>query len=193
MAPTTRVDRSELISLGEVTPNNVGQLRKLNAVIFPVAYSDKFYAGVLETPALARLGPSQWRVGCVRALAGADGDGRRHTGYFNDCAVAAVCVRKEPQPDKTVHLYIMTLGVLAPYRHLGVGAALLAYVHELAAQTPLVTSVYLHVQAGNDEALRFYTRHGFAVAETVPDYYKNVTPTEAMVLRKPLGAAVAKA
>ena len=50
------VASSELVSLGEVTPNNVGQLRKLNAVIFPVPYSDRFYACVLEVPALARLG-----------------------------------------------------------------------------------------------------------------------------------------
>jgi len=53
-------DRS-LISLGEVTPNNLGQLKKLNAVIFPVPYTDKFYTSVLEAPLYSRIGT------CTRA------------------------------------------------------------------------------------------------------------------------------
>ena len=44
------------ISLGDVTPNNVGQLRKLNQAIFPVNYGDKFYQDVLEVGELAKLG-----------------------------------------------------------------------------------------------------------------------------------------
>ena len=111
------------------------------------------------------------------------------SAYFNDCPVGAVCVRKEQQPDKTHHLYIMTLGVLAPYRNLGIGKALLEYVWSLVRQTPQTTSVYLHVQAGNDEALRFYKNHGFEIVGTVPDYYKNTTPTEAHIVRKIVGGA----
>ena len=44
------------IDLGEVTPNNIGQLKRLNSVIFPVAYSEQFYKNVLEVGEFAKLG-----------------------------------------------------------------------------------------------------------------------------------------
>ncbi|KAI2530911.1 NAA50 isoform 9 [Pan troglodytes] len=36
------------IELGDVTPHNIKQLKRLNQVIFPVSYNDKFYKDVLE-------------------------------------------------------------------------------------------------------------------------------------------------
>lgn len=42
--------------------------------------------------------------------------------YYNDVPVAAVACRLEPNPDGvTSKVYIMTLGVLAQYRHAGIG------------------------------------------------------------------------
>ncbi|CAG8660666.1 15614_t:CDS:1, partial [Acaulospora morrowiae] len=34
------------IALGDVTPNNLGQLKRLNSVLFPVNYSERFYKDV---------------------------------------------------------------------------------------------------------------------------------------------------
>lgn len=36
------------IDIADVTPNNVGQLRKLNSVLFPVRFSERWYKDVLE-------------------------------------------------------------------------------------------------------------------------------------------------
>lgn len=44
------------IELGDVTPHNLKQLRRLNQVVFPVIYNDKFYRDVLEAGELAKLG-----------------------------------------------------------------------------------------------------------------------------------------
>jgi len=44
------------LSLGDVTPNNIGQLKTINSVIFPVYYNDKFYKNVLESGEFAKLG-----------------------------------------------------------------------------------------------------------------------------------------
>ena len=32
--------------------------------------------------------------------------------------------------------------------------------------------VYLHMQTSNEDAKRFYERHGFLIEDTIPDYYR---------------------
>jgi hypothetical protein len=49
------ISRSK-IELGDVTPHNIKQLKRLNQVVFPVSYNDKFYKDVLEAGELAKLG-----------------------------------------------------------------------------------------------------------------------------------------
>ena len=44
------------IELGEITVHNLKQLKKLNQVVFPVSYNDKFYKDIPDVGPLARLG-----------------------------------------------------------------------------------------------------------------------------------------
>ena len=101
--------REELVALGEVTPNNVGQLRKLNSVIFPVAYTDKFYTAVLETPALARIGTATsrerarrrtvrggWTAGSWTDRAIQAGRPRGPVCQLGPCTMWRACVAKAP-------------------------------------------------------------------------------------------------
>ncbi|EPQ31572.1 uncharacterized protein PFL1_00905 [Pseudozyma flocculosa PF-1] len=180
------------IDVADLTPNNLGQLRKLNSVLFPVSYSERFYKDVLD-PDVASI--------CK-------------LGLFNDIAVSNVCCRFEADGNDAVKVYIATLGVLAPYRRLGLATALIQHVLKAAgpgstveltdkdAPQPApkkdkngkeikpeavkvqkkVSAVYLHVQTSNDEARAFYEKLGFKVTQTIDSYYRRIQPASAWVL-----------
>uniref|UniRef100_A0A3B5K2Z9 N-alpha-acetyltransferase 50 n=1 Tax=Takifugu rubripes TaxID=31033 RepID=A0A3B5K2Z9_TAKRU len=125
------------IELGDVTPHNIKQLKRLNQVIFPVSYNDKFYKDVLEVGELAKL------------------------AYFNDIPVGAVCCRVDHSQNQK-RLYIMTLGCLAPYRRLGIGTKMLNHVLNICEKDGTFDNIYLHVQINNESAIDFYQRRAFA-------------------------------
>ncbi|KAJ8913031.1 hypothetical protein NQ315_002047 [Exocentrus adspersus] len=108
----------ENIELGNVTPHNIKQLKKLNSVVFPVSYNDKFYKDVLEAGELAKL------------------------AYYNDIVVGAVCCRIDTS-EKTRRLYIMTLGCLYPYRRLGIGTLMVQHVLNYVEQDGNFDSIFL--------------------------------------------------
>jgi len=147
--------------LGDVTPHNIKQLKRLNQVIFPVTYNDKFYIDVLEVGELAKL------------------------AYFNDIVVGAVCCR-EDKSDGQKRLYIMTLGCLAPYRRLGIGSEMLKHVLKICEQDGTYDNVYLHVQVNNESAIAFYDKFDFKIVEKKENYYKRIEPADAYVLQKDL-------
>uniref|UniRef100_UPI003526C393 Glutathione S-transferase class-mu 26 kDa isozyme,N-alpha-acetyltransferase 50 n=1 Tax=Schistosoma japonicum TaxID=6182 RepID=UPI003526C393 len=155
------VMKGSRIELGDVTPHNIKQLKRLNQVIFPVSYNDKFYKDVLEVGELAKL------------------------AYFNDIAVGAVCCRVDHSQNQK-RLYIMTLGCLAPYRRLGIGTKMLNHVLNICEKDGTFDNIYLHVQISNESAIDFYRKFGFEIIETKKNYYKRIEPADAHVLQKNL-------
>ncbi len=126
-----------------------------------MVYHHKFYKDVLEAGELAKL------------------------AYYNDIVVGAVCCRVDVSSEPGWRkLYIMTLGCLASYRRLGVGARMLAHVMDLVEGDGNFDSVFLHVQTNNESALSFYRRQGFEVVDTKEEYYKRIQPADAHVLEK---------
>ncbi len=148
------------VAFGPLTEANVDQVRSINRAIFPVNYPERVYQDMLA-------------CGPVTQLALADGG----------AVVGAVGCRLEAAPGGP-RLAVMTLCVLAPYRGGGIGSALLRRALAACAEVaPEAAEAYLHVQQGNDDALRFYARHGFEVGETVENYYRRIDPPHAVVLR----------
>ncbi len=78
-------------------------------------------------------------------------------------------------------IYIMTLGVLAVYRRLGVASALLEHVLKVAREKG-VKQVFLHAWTQNDDGIKFYEKHGFTITEKLPGYYKTLNPPDGIVL-----------
>ncbi len=73
----------------------------------------------------------------------------------------------------------MTLGCLAPYRRLGIGRQLLNHILSIVREDGKFTSVCLHVQINNEDAIEFYKAHGFEIKATRENYYQKVTPADA--------------
>ncbi|KAI6203486.1 N-alpha-acetyltransferase 50 [Aphelenchoides besseyi] len=147
------------IELGDITQHNLLQVKRLNEAVFPVTYNERFYQEVVERSELAKI------------------------VYFNDCVVGAVCCRLETK-DNEKKLYIMTLGVLAPYRRFGIGGMLLNYVLGLCDRDAQIKNVALHVQINNESALNFYENFGFKKSGTIEKYYKKIEPNAAFLVEK---------
>ncbi len=113
--------------------------------------------------------------------------------YVNEMVAGTVSCRVETRVDGRRRLHIAVLAVLAAYRNFGLGSALVRRVLRAAREdtksgSPIVEA-FLHVQVGNDDALRFYASLGFERAPGVfPAHYVGVEPNDALLLRKWLGA-----
>lgn len=47
--------------LGDITPNNLGQVKVLHKTLFPVSYGETFYNDLLEAGEFAKLGKPKER------------------------------------------------------------------------------------------------------------------------------------
>ncbi|KAN0111362.1 Acyl-CoA N-acyltransferase [Russula decolorans] len=154
---------SSKVTFASLTQNNLGTVRKLNSVLFPIKYSEKFYSDILlpEVEDFCKL------------------------IYYNDVPVGTICCRVETK-DSTSHLYLLTMGVLAPYRSLGIGSYTVDVILRAAAThtKPKICRIYLHVQVSNQAAKQFYERHGFKESGIDEGYYKKITPSGAWVLER---------
>ncbi|VFQ97654.1 unnamed protein product [Cuscuta campestris] len=151
--------REMAISLDGVRDKNLMQLKKLNTALFPVRYNDKYYADSIASGEFTKL------------------------AYYSDICVGSIACRLEKKEGSAVRVYIMTLGVLAPYRGLGVGSKLLNHVLDLCAKQN-ISEIYLHVQTNNDDAIKFYQKFGFQITDTIHNYYTNITPPDCYVVTK---------
>ena len=85
--------------------------------------------------------------------------------------------------------------MLAPYRGLGVGKALLEGLIEMVLlnqqendETGVVGEVYAHVWEVNEEGVEWYVKRGFVVVGgVVESYYRRLRPQGARVVRRRVG------
>mmetsp|Transcript_9272 Transcript_9272/g.14768 ORF Transcript_9272/g.14768 Transcript_9272/m.14768 type:complete len:206 (-) Transcript_9272:600-1217(-) len=153
-------DKLTEVTFRDFTPENEAELRLLNSAIFPIRYSDKFY---VECAAAGR----------VTQLA-----------YVGTELVGGIACRLELTADKSgARMYIMTVGVLAPYRNGAIGTRLLQHALNEGRADTFLQDAYLHVQSNNDDAIAFYTRFGFKRDQLVLNYYKRLDPPDAVVLK----------
>lgn len=95
-----------------------------------------------------------------------------HEGFIiaeegND--IAGLIVGSMPAPNQA---RILILAVDDIYRHKGIGKMLLlAFTQECMLKG--IKVITLEVRVSNSEAIKFYTKFGFSITQTIPHYYKN--------------------
>lgn len=165
-SPTEPGKTPARVTFSCLTPNNIGVVRKLNSVLFPVKYAEKYYKDILavEVEEFCKL------------------------VYFNDIPVGNFTCRLEYGPKGRTSLYLMTMGILAPYRSRGVGSQVMKTLLDSVtqSQSPKIDRIYLHVQVSNTAGKAFYERHGFNETGVHKDYYKKIQPRDAWILDKTL-------
>lgn len=184
-----RADMTTTITIEGISHDNIEHLKQINSVVLPVRYNS-------NNPMFQHILQAGERFSHVAYM--------RHSPDTKPVPVGAVGCRLErvdttngARGDATcdrVRVYVMTIAVLAMYRRMGVGRAMMQRVMdhcELVNADPeahgfAVESVYLNVQVNNDEALQFYKSFGFEVKQIVKNYYTRVEPRDAYLLVKEL-------
>lgn len=180
--------RNTNITIEPVTPQTLPSYRRLITLLLPIRYPDAFYkqsiAASPERPPLSLI--ALW-----------------HDTSTTTCqppkVVAGIQARLEPFPSSSPDpnppqtLYIQTLALLAPYRHLGIASSLLSELLSRVLQQHMglkIESVYAHVWESSVEALEWYVKRGFEVENgVIPDYYRRLKPGGARIVRRRVGVA----
>jgi hypothetical protein len=105
---TSKKALSSKVTFASLTQNNLGTVRKLNSVLFPIKYSEKFYSEILlpEVEDFCKLSA------CQHVFPRLSAETIAPAVYYNDIPVGTICCRIEAR-DNTNHLYLLTMGVLA--------------------------------------------------------------------------------
>lgn len=141
------------------------KVKVLDKYVFPVKYSNQHYENVIASG----FHPFS------------------HVAYFNDVLVGVCTCRLEAVEGEvpSFNLYVMTIGILAPYRRLGIGARLMQRVldHVHKDYTHKINKVFLHVQKGS-AAFDFYMGFGFENKGLVEKYYNDLEEKDAFLLER---------
>lgn len=159
--------RATITNVQEV---HIPRLRSITSTLFPVRYSDKFFLECLDSQR---------------------DDTFAFVALYADKVVGWIRCRREPlqnvENEKQCQLYIQAIGILAPYRSLGLASALLSSVIDAATrQNYSYSSVYAHVWEANIDALDWYSKRGFRQIILQPGYYRRLRPSGAWIVRKEL-------
>jgi ribosomal protein S18 acetylase RimI-like enzyme len=103
--------------------------------------------------------------------------------YYNDIVIGAYTVRVEDFKGK-LHAYILTFGVLEPYRKYGIGKQMMVELEKDIRDNSVADGIYLHMHVLNEVGKRFYESCGFDVHERLDNYYTDLEEPHCYVLLK---------
>ena len=175
-----------------ITAGTLASYRRLITLLLPIRYPDRFYkdsvANITDS-SLARV--AIWQETAARTSSYVSELSASHGNHAisEKKVVGGIQCRLEDVPSAPAgdrQLYIQTVGVLAPYRHLGIATYLLEdIISTIIGHYEHVTSVYAHVWEANTDALEWYNQRGFSIdKEILEGYYRRLKPSGARIVRR---------
>ncbi|KAK6458981.1 acyl-CoA N-acyltransferase [Scheffersomyces xylosifermentans] len=156
----------DIVSLDDLTANNIGVFKKINQVTLPTSYPEQWYKDSLKTDQIVKLAYySELPVGAIRAKT--INSSHKFGSYEN-------MLQQQLNPKIVPNaVYIEVFAVLEAYRGLGIGTKLLNYLIE-ETKKKFIHEVVLHVHVENTASLEWYLKHGFVKSDDIlKDYYKS--------------------
>ncbi|ABN68677.2 peptide N-acetyl transferase [Scheffersomyces stipitis CBS 6054] len=169
----------DIVSLDDLTVNNIGVFKKINSVTLPTSYSEQWYKDSLNTDQIVKLAYySELPVGAIKAKT--INSAHKISTYEN---MQQQQINAKIVPNA---VYVESFAVLEAYRGLGIGERLLKFLEE-ETKKKFIHEIVFHVHIDNTAAVEWYEKHGFAKSEEVlKDYYKDqgLSNPDAFILSK---------
>lgn len=160
---TTAMPR-DIISLDDLTPNNIGVFKRINQVSLATSYPEQWYKDSLNSDQIVKLAfYSELPVGAIKGKT-------ISTSHRSDSYEST---QNQQLPSECVPnaVYLESFAVLEAYRNLGIGAKLLQFVVE-ETKKKFIHEIVLHVNIADSKVMAWYMKHGFTKSGEVQDYYK---------------------
>ncbi|KAM9889575.1 hypothetical protein OXX79_012059 [Metschnikowia pulcherrima] len=155
----------DVITLDDLTRNNLGTFKKINEVSLPTSYPDSWYNECLDIAQVVKL--AFYNELPVGAIKGRLFNSAHKLPTFEFATTANMNTKIVMNA-----LYIESFAVLEAYRNQGVGSELLSWIISEAKER-FVHEIFLHVHVRNEEAIKWYKKKGFVQKDDiVKDYYK---------------------
>lgn len=153
----------------KIRPSDLSVLQEMHEALFPIKYETEFFINVVHGRGIiswAAVDRSRSDSHCdeiigfvtARVIAASEGEELDMLGY-------------EISKTERSLIYILTLGVIQPYRNSGIASALLWEVIEYANQMSSCRALYLHVIAYNRPAIMFYQKNMFQCLRRLHNFY----------------------
>ncbi|KAK3047559.1 hypothetical protein LTR09_011064 [Extremus antarcticus] len=180
------------VELRACTKEDIPHLKRLNSLLLPIPYQEKFYRETIEDPLTNSITlVAVWHDDPARSGI----DKGRLVGAIR-CRILAhpLCnevVPSNPLPTRPKRsgpmLYLSTVVLLSPYRSHGIATGMLEILTRRAVQDYGVEIVGAHVWEANAVGLEWYRKRGFQDVGLEHNYYRRLNPKNAVVMQRDIG------
>jgi ribosomal protein S18 acetylase RimI-like enzyme len=163
------INHRSSISYRQIRPSDLEVLQEIHEALFPIKYETEFFMNVIHGRGIiswAAVDTSRSDSHCDELI----GFVTARVVTASECEELDMLGYEISSSERSL-IYILTLGVIPPYRNSGIASALLWEVIEYANQMSSIKALYLHVIAYNHPAIMFYQKNMFQCIRRLPNFY----------------------
>jgi len=183
------------LSISPLTHTQVPALKRLSSTLLPISYSDRFFTSLTREPSADLCLLAYWTsastissAATATSSSAASVEEQKLVGALTSTILILPTDPMLPSLPASLSLpalYISILGILAPYRELGLASTLLDRTLQVARDKG-VKCVCVHVWEANEDAKTWYEGRGFVEGQFLEKYYSKLRPGGAWVLWRDL-------